>query len=213
MSTVDFPLGTFICVTGVSAAQASPHWSMRSLTKGLQHALGASAHQSRASIRRSAASRTSIRSSISTQDPIGRTPRSNPATYTGVFDDIRELFAQTPEAKLRGYEYRALLVQCERRPMRGLPGRWHPAHLRCISCRMCMCRVKSAAASATTEETLQVTYKGKNIYDVLEMSGRRRPCDFFSGRAQDPPISCRRSRTWDLGYVKLGQSGDHAFRR
>lgn len=51
------------------------------------------------------------------QDPIGRTPRSNPVTYTGVFDDIRDLFTQTPEAKLRGYDQGALLLQCPRRPL------------------------------------------------------------------------------------------------
>ena len=103
------------------------------------------------------------------QDPIGRTPRSNPATYTGVFDDIRDLFAQTAEAKIRGFDkgrfsFNVKGGRCEacqgdgilRISMHFLPDVYVP-------CDQCEGR-------RYNEETLACTYKGKSIYDVLEMS-------------------------------------------
>ena len=143
------------------------------------------------------------RSSIFDQDPIGRTPRSNPATYTGVFDDIRELYAQTPEARLRGYDrgrfsFNVKGGRCEacqgdgilRISMHFLPDVYVP-------CEEC-------GGKRYNEETLQVTYKGKNIYDVLEMSIEE-AIDFF---ASVPKIRHKLQTLKDvgLGYVKLGQS-------
>ena len=137
------------------------------------------------------------------QDPIGRTPRSNPATYTGVFDDIRELFAQTPEAKMRGYEkgrfsFNVKGGRCEacqgdgilRISMHFLPDVYVP-------CEEC-------GGKRYNDETLQVTYKGKNIYDVLEMSVEE-ALEFFSSMHK---IKHKLQTLKDVGldYIKLGQS-------
>ena len=137
------------------------------------------------------------------QDPIGRTPRSNPATYTGVFDDIRDLYTQTPEAKMRGYEkgrfsFNVKGGRCEacqgdgilRISMHFLPDVYVP-------CEEC-------GGKRYNEETLQVTYKGKNIYDVLEMSVEE-AIDFFSNMHK---IKHKLQTLKDvgLGYIKLGQS-------
>ena len=137
------------------------------------------------------------------QDPIGRTPRSNPATYTGVFDDIRDLFTQTPDAKERGYEkgrfsFNVKGGRCEacqgdgilRISMHFLPDVYVP-------CEEC-------GGKRYNEETLQVKFKDKNIYDVLEMTVEE-AISFFSGV---PKIKHKLQTLYDvgLGYIKLGQS-------
>ncbi|MBQ9987332.1 MAG: excinuclease ABC subunit UvrA [Erysipelotrichales bacterium] len=137
------------------------------------------------------------------QDPIGRTPRSNPVTYTGVFDEIRELFTQTPEAKMRGYEkgrfsFNVKGGRCEacqgdgikRISMHFLPDVYVP----CTECQ----------GKRYNEDTLQVTYKGKNIYDVLEMTAEE-AVEFFRNI---PRITHKLQTLVDVGlsYVKLGQS-------
>lgn len=137
------------------------------------------------------------------QDPIGRTPRSNPVTYTGVFDEIRDLFAQSPEAKMRGYEkgrfsFNVKGGRCEacqgdgikRISMHFLPDVYVP----CSECQ----------GKRYNEETLQVTYKGKNIYDVLEMTAEE-AVEFFRNI---PRIAHKLQTLVDVGlpYVKLGQS-------
>ncbi len=137
------------------------------------------------------------------QDPIGRTPRSNPVTYTGVFDDIRDLFAQTNEAKMRGYDkgrfsFNVKGGRCEacqgdglkKISMHFLPDVYVP----CEECH----------GKRYNEETLQVTYKDKNIYDVLEMTVEE-ALDFFDNL---PKIRNKIQTLYDvgLGYIKLGQS-------
>ena len=137
------------------------------------------------------------------QAPIGRTPRSNPATYTGVFDDIRAVFATTPEARLRGYNkgrfsFNTKGGRCEACQgdgvkvirMNFLPDVYVP-------CEVCH-------GKRYNEETLQCTYKGKNIYDVLEMSVEE-ALHFF---ANHPRIKRKLQTLYDvgLGYIKLGQS-------
>ena len=137
-----------------------------------------------------------------TQEPIGRTPRSNPATYVKIFDDIRTLFAETVEAKARGYDkgrfsFNVEGGRCEkcggagvtRIPMNFLPD----VYVKCDACN----------GKRYNEETLQVTYKGKSIYDVLEMTVED-ALHFFANR---PSLSKRIQTLYDvgLGYIKLGQ--------
>ena len=137
------------------------------------------------------------------QQPIGRTPRSNPATYTGVFDDIRDVFAKTPEARMRGYDkgrfsFNTKGGRCEACQgdgvkvisMNFLPDVYVP-------CEVCHGR-------RYNDETLQCTYRGKSIYDVLEMSVEE-GLQFFTNH---PKIKNKLQTLYDvgLGYVKLGQS-------
>ncbi|MDD8048621.1 MAG: excinuclease ABC subunit UvrA [Thomasclavelia sp.] len=137
------------------------------------------------------------------QDPIGRTPRSNPATYTGVFDDIRDLFAGTNEAKIRGYDkgrfsFNVKGGRCEacqgdgvkKISMNFLPDVYVP-------CEQC-------EGKRYNEETLQVTFKGQSIYDVLEMTVEE-SLTFFENL---PKIKKKLQTLYDvgLGYIKLGQS-------
>ncbi len=136
------------------------------------------------------------------QSPIGRTPRSNPATYTGVFDRIRQLFAQTPEARMRGYKpgrfsFNVRGGRCEacrgdgiiKIEMHFLPDVYVP----CEVCR----------GARYNRETLEVTYKGKSISDVLNMT-MSEALEFF---ANIPPIASRLRTIHEVGldYIKLGQ--------
>ncbi len=136
------------------------------------------------------------------QSPIGRTPRSNPATYTGVFNDIRDLFAKTADAKARGYgpsrfSFNVKGGRCEacagdgllKIEMHFLPDVYVP-------CDVCKGR-------RYNKETLDVRYKGRNIYEVLDMTVDE-ACEFF---ANVPKIARRLEtmREVGLGYVKLGQ--------
>ena len=136
------------------------------------------------------------------QSPIGRTPRSNPATYTGVFDHVRKLFAQVPEARLRGYQpgrfsFNVRGGRCEncagdgqiKIEMHFLPDVY-------VTCEVCKGR-------RYNRETLEVKYKGRSISDVLEMSIEE-ALEFF----QNIPVIKRHMQTLSdvgLGYVKLGQ--------
>ena len=136
------------------------------------------------------------------QEPIGRTPRSNPATYIKLFDEIRDLFANTVEAKARGFDkgrfsFNVTGGRCEkcegagvtRVPMNFLPD----VYVKCDACN----------GKRYNEETLQVTYKGKNIYEVLEMTVED-ALEFFSNH---PKIKHKIQTLYDvgLGYIKIGQ--------
>lgn len=138
-----------------------------------------------------------------TQDPIGRTPRSNPATYVGVFDDIRDVFASTKEAKIRGYEkgrfsFNVKGGRCEacwgdgvkKISMNFLPDVYVP-------CEVC-------GGTRFNKETLEVKYKDKTIYDVLQMRVEE-ALEFFENH---PKIKRKLQVLVDvgLGYIKLGQS-------
>ncbi|SNR66827.1 excinuclease ABC subunit UvrA [Desulfurobacterium atlanticum] len=198
--TVEFPLGLFICVTGVSGSGKSTLVNdilYRALSKeiyksktipgkyekieGLEH----------------------IDKVINVdQSPIGRTPRSNPATYIGVFDLIRELFAATPEARARGYKkgrfsFNVPGGRCEacrgdgviKVEMHFLPDVY-------VTCDVC-------GGKRYNRETLEITYKGKNIHDILEMSVEE-ALEFFKHHEK---IVRKLKTLYDVGlsYIKLGQ--------
>ena len=198
---VKFPLGKFIVVTGVSGSGKSTLVN-DILCNGLREKIYKSkvtvgAHKKILGIE-------NIDKVIEvSQDPIGRTPRSNPVTYTGVFDDIRDLFTKTPEAKIRGYDkgrfsFNVKGGRCEacqgdgvkRISMHFLPDVYVP----CEECN----------GKRYNDETLQVTYKGKNIYEVLEMTIED-SVKFFENL---PKISSKLKMIEEvgLGYVKLGQA-------
>jgi len=198
---VDIPLGAFTCVTGVSGSGKSSL-----VTEVIEKTLGAELN------------RRKVRPGKSDgifgleyldkvididQSPIGRTPRSNPATYTGLFNDIRELFASTQDAKLRGYKsgrfsFNVKGGRCEactgdgfiKIEMHFLPDVYVP-------CEICHGR-------RYNRETLEVKYKGKNIAEVLDMTVEE-ALEFFRNQAS---IRNKLQTLWDvgLGYIRLGQS-------
>lgn len=136
------------------------------------------------------------------QSPIGRTPRSNPATYTGVFNDVRELFALTPDAKIRGYKANRFSFnvkggRCEACQGDGIIKiEMHFLADIYVPCDVCHGR-------RYNRETLEVNFKGKNIYDVLEMTVDE-GLEYFSGQ---PKINRKLQTLCDvgLGYIKIGQ--------
>ncbi|MDF7638583.1 excinuclease ABC subunit UvrA [Lactobacillus sp. ESL0791] len=199
--TVDFPLGEFIVVTGVSGSGKSTLVNMilkRALAQKINR------NQAKPGKYKSIRGYKNIEKIIDIdQSPIGRTPRSNPATYTSVFDDIRGLFAQTNESKLRGYtkarfSFNVKGGRCEachgdgiiKIEMNFLPDVYVP-------CKVCHGRRYNS-------ETLEVTYREKNIAQVLDMTISE-ACSFFKNI---PKIARKLQTIVDvgLGYVKLGQS-------
>ena len=198
---VKFPLGSFNVVTGVSGSGKSTLVNDilgKSLMKHVYHS------KEKPGAHKDILGTEYVDKVIEvSQDPIGRTPRSNPVTYTGVFDDIRDLFAQTNEAKMRGYDkgrfsFNVKGGRCEacqgdglkKISMHFLPDVYVP----CEQCK----------GKRYNEETLQVTYKDKNIYDILEMTVEE-ALGFFENL---PKIKNKIQTLYDvgLGYVKLGQS-------
>lgn len=198
--TVDFPLGEFVVVTGVSGSGKSTLVNTilkRALAQKLNH------NSEKPGKYTSIAGVENIERLVDIdQSPIGRTPRSNPATYTGVFDDIRGLFAQTNDAKLRGYQkgrfsFNTKGGRCEachgdgilKIEMNFLPDVYVP-------CEVCH-------GTRYNSETLEVEYKGKNIADVLNMTVSE-ALKFFDAI---PKITRKLQTIQDvgLGYVKLGQ--------
>ncbi|MBR0419398.1 MAG: excinuclease ABC subunit UvrA [Erysipelotrichaceae bacterium] len=198
---VAFPLGVFTCVTGVSGSGKSS-LVIETLTKSIMKSLD------RVKIRPGKVKKIDGLKNIDkivyiTQDPIGRTPRSNPATYTGVFDDIRDLYAMTPDSKERGYtksrySFNVPGGRCEacygdgvkRISMLFIPDVY-------VECEECHGKRYNA-------ETLEVRYKGKNIYDVLKMSVKE-ALEFFKNHRK---IRDKLQVLYDvgLGYIELGQS-------
>lgn len=199
--TAKFPLGKFVAVTGVSGSGKSTLVNTI-LKRVLKQKLNKNSNKPGAY--RSVEGIENLEQVVDIdQSPIGRTPRSNPATYTGVFDDIRELFAQTNEAKLRGYSkgrfsFNTKGGRCEncrgdgviKIEMNFLPDVY-------VACEVC-------GGTRYNSETLEVTYKDKTISQVLDMTAKE-ALDFF---APIPKIARRLQTINDvgLGYVKLGQS-------
>ncbi len=197
---VSFPMGVFTCVTGVSGSGKSSLVN-EILYKALAKELNGAREEAG---RHDSIEGTKYLDKVINidQSPIGRTPRSNPATYTGVFNYIRDVFSQTPDAKMRGYK----------------PGRFsfNVKGGRCEACRgdgiiriemhflsdvYVPCEV--CKGKRYNRETLEVKYKGKNIADILDMTVEE-ALDFFGNI---PRIESKLSTLYDvgLGYIKLGQ--------
>src|SRR5205085_4060811 len=197
---VEFPLGCLVAVTGVSGSGKSTL-----VNDILYHALMQRIYRSKTvpGRHRTIEGTEHLDKVIDIdQSPIGRSPRSNPATYTGVFDAIRTLFAQTQEAKVRGYQpgrfsFNVKGGRCEacagdgtiKIEMHFLPDVYVP----CEVCR----------GARYNRDTLDVTFKGKNIAEVLDLTVEE-GCEFF---ANQPVISrhLQTLRDVGLGYIRLGQ--------
>ena len=198
--TVEIPLGEFVCVTGVSGSGKSSLIN-EILYKSLAGQLNGA--KTRPGAHKEILGVEELDKVIEiNQAPIGRTPRSNPATYTGVFTDIRELYASTQDAKLRGFSsgrfsFNVKGGRCEacqgdgilKIEMHFLPDVYVP-------CDICK-------GKRYNRETLEIRYKGKNIYDVLEMTVEE-GLEFFSSI---PKIQRKLQTLYDvgLGYIKIGQ--------
>ena len=196
----EIPLGEFVCITGVSGSGKSSLIN-EILYKRLVTELNGA--------KKVAGAHTDIlgidnldKVIAIDQSPIGRTPRSNPATYTGVFNDIRDLFASTAEAKARGYKANRFSFnvkggRCEACQGDGIVKiEMHFLADIYVPCDVCK-------GARYNRETLEVKYKGKNIYDVLEMTVEE-GLEFFSSI---PKIKRKLQTLYDvgLGYVKIGQ--------
>ena len=198
---VDIPLGTFTCVTGVSGSGKSSL-----ITEILCKAVSKELYKSKekpGKYKKILGIENIDKIVVISQNPIGRTPRSNPATYTGVFDDIRELFTTTKEAKMQGFEKNRFSFnvkggRCEacrgdgvkKIEMHFLPDVYVP-------CEVCH-------GTRYNRETLNIKYKGKNIAEVLDMRVSE-ALEFFENV---PKIKHKLQVLNDvgLGYIKLGQS-------
>ena len=198
---VKFPLGTYTCVTGVSGSGKSSLVMRILSTAAMKHVYNSKGLPGK---HKKILGFENIDKIVEiTQNPIGRTPRSNPATYTGVFDDIRELYTNTKEAKMYGFEKNRFSFnvkggRCEacrgdgvkKIEMHFLPDVYIP-------CEVCH-------GTRYNSETLNIKYKGKNIADVLDMRVSE-AIEFFENV---PKIKAKLQVLEDvgIGYVKLGQS-------
>ncbi|MBQ3126805.1 MAG: excinuclease ABC subunit UvrA, partial [Clostridia bacterium] len=198
---VEIPLGCFVCVTGVSGSGKS------SLVNGILYPVLADklnrANTFPGPHKKIEGIEHLDKVIAIDQSPIGRTPRSNPATYTGLFTDIRELFAQTPDAKAKGYKSGRFSFNvkggrceaCEGDGVKKIEMHFLPDVY--IACDVCH-------GKRYNRDTLDVRYKGKNIYEVLEMTVEE-GLTFFDGL---PKITRKLQTLYDvgLGYIKIGQS-------
>ena len=198
---VKFPLGKFICITGVSGSGKSTL-----VNQILYKAVAKNLYKSKekpGKFKKILGLENIDKVIDISQAPIGRTPRSNPATYVGVFDDIRDMFTNTKEAKIRGYDkgrfsFNVKGGRCEacmgdgvkKIEMHFLPDVYVP-------CEVC-------GGTRYNRETLQIKYKGKNIYDVLNMNVEE-ALEFFKNI---PKVKDKLQVLMDVGlsYIKLGQS-------
>ncbi|KZX14912.1 UvrABC system protein A [Methanobrevibacter cuticularis] len=198
---VDIPLGVFTCVTGVSGSGKSSLIN-QVLYKGLNGILNHK-HSFAGKFDSMEGTGNVDKIIIINQTPIGRTPRSNPATYTGLFTHIREIFAETPESKARGYKpgrfsFNVKGGRCEACSGDGIIQiEMHFLADVYVPCEVCK-------GKRYNDETLDIRYKGKNIYEVLEMTVEE-ALGFF----ENIPKIKKKLQTLDdvgLGYIKLGQS-------
>ena len=198
---VDIPLGCFVCVTGVSGSGKSSLIN-QTLYPYIKHHFDEDSDVTLGKVKSIQGVEYLDKVIDITQDPIGRTPRSNPATYVKLFDDIRDLFAETVEAKARGFDKGRFSFNtpggrcetCQGAGVTCIPMNFLPdVYVKCDSC----------GGKRYNEETLQVTYKGKTIYDILEMTVED-ALHFFENR---PKLKRRIQVLYDvgLGYIKLGQ--------
>jgi len=198
---VSFPLGVFTCVTGVSGSGKS------SLVNGILYQVLArelnGAYTYPGKYKKIEGIEHLDKVIAIDQSPIGRTPRSNPATYTGLFGDIRELFAKTPDAKQRGYSAGRFSFNvkggrceaCEGDGVKKIEMHFLPDVY--VTCDVCK-------GKRYNRDTLEVKYKNKNIFDVLDMTVEE-GLEFFNGI---PKIRNKLQTLFDvgLGYIKIGQS-------
>jgi excinuclease ABC subunit A len=196
-----FPLGTFTCVTGVSGSGKSTlvnHILVKKVSSTINRSKAiAGAHREIRGIEH-------IDKLINIdQSPIGRTPRSNPATYTGVFTDIRDLFAQTPEARLRGYKPGRFSFNvkggrcevCQGDGLKKIEMHFLPAvYVPCETCK----------GKRYNREALEITYRGKTIADVLDMTVNE-ASEFFEN-IPSVKTKLQTLQRVGLGYIHLGQS-------
>lgn len=198
---VEIPLGKFVAVTGVSGSGKSSLVN-EILNKHLSSVLNGAKKRAGKFDKMTGVDNLDKVINID-QSPIGRTPRSNPATYTGVFNDIRELYAQTPDSKQKGYKANRFSFnvkggRCEACQGDGIVKiEMHFLADVYVPCEVC-------GGKRYNRETLDVKFKGKSIFDVLEMTVDE-GVEFF---AQQPKI-CNKLKTLSdvgLGYIKIGQS-------
>ena len=199
--TVEIPLGMIVCVTGVSGSGKSSLINgilLNTLARDLNGAYATPGDHDRIDGIRQLDKVIAI-----DQSPIGRTPRSNPATYTGLFNDIRELFAQTPDAKAKGYSSGRFSFNvkggrceaCQGDGVKCIEMNFLPDVY--VTCDVCK-------GKRYNHDTLEVKYKGKSIFDVLDMTVEE-GMYFFESL---PKLYRRLKTLYDvgLGYVKIGQS-------